>query len=60
MRSNTPKYDERDVMCLCPICRDTYRHRGFKVIALESCSDVCDICNYRRGFDYAVVGILSR
>ena len=53
-------YDERDVMCLCPVCRNTYRHRGFRLISVPGTKETCDLCNHRQGFDYAVVGILSR
>lgn len=53
-------YDERDVMCLCPVCRNTYRHRGFRLISVPGIKETCDLCNHRQGFDYAVVGILSR
>ena len=59
MKTNTPKYDERDIMCLCPACRDNYLVRGFKVIRLNGFSDSCDIC-LRPGMDHVVVGILSR
>ncbi len=59
MSSATPTYNERDIICLCPVCRDAYRHRGCKVISVEGNSDTCDICNYRLGHDYAVVGLLS-
>ena len=55
-----PKYDPRDIMCLCPICRDSYRHRGYKVISAGGTKDICDLCNYHTGFDYAVVGLLTR
>lgn len=53
-------YDQRDVMCLCPVCRDTYRHRGFRLVRIHGPKDTCDLCNYRQGFDYAVVGLLSK
>lgn len=53
-------YNRRDVMCLCPVCRNMYRHRGFKLINIHGSKDTCDLCNYRQGFDYAVVGLLSR
>ncbi len=53
-------YDQRDVMCLCPVCRDTYRHRGFRLVSIHGPKDTCDLCNYRQGFDYAVVGLLSK
>ena len=53
-------YSNRDVMCLCPVCRDSYRHRGFKLINVHGNKDICDLCNYRQGFDYAVVGLLTR
>ena len=53
-------YDERDVMCLCSVCRNVYRNRGFSVIRIGGDSGQCDLCNYRPGFDYAVVGLLSR
>ncbi len=56
----TPKYDERDVMCLCPICSDSYRNRGYKLIPVGGESDMCNICNYRIGLDYAVDGLISR
>ncbi len=55
-----PRYDPRDIMCLCPVCRDSYRHRGFRVINVGGPKDICDLCNYRTGVDYAVVGLLSR
>ena len=55
----TAVYDERDVMCLCPICCNAYRNRGFEIIAIGGSSGTCDYCNYRVGFDYAVVGILT-
>ena len=55
----TAVYDERDVMCLCPTCCDAYRNRGFEIIAIGGSSGTCDYCNYRVGFDYAVVGILT-
>lgn len=51
---------ERDIVCLCPVCRDAYRHRGFKVIKRGDEKDTCSLCNHRMGFDYAVVGLLSR
>ena len=53
-------YSNRDVMCLCPVCRDSYRHRGFKVVNVHGIKGLCDLCNYRQGFDYAVVGLLTR
>lgn len=53
-------YSNRDVMCLCPVCRDSYRHRGFKVVNVHGTKGMCDLCNYRQGFDYAVVGLLTR
>lgn len=53
--------NERDIMCLCPKCRDQYRFRGFRVVPKQNgYSDVCDWCNFRRGYDYYVVGLLSR
>ena len=55
-----PVINQRDIMCLCPVCRNSYRHRGFRVISVGGNSDVCDLCNHRRGFDYAVVGLMSR
>lgn len=59
-RQKKPTYDSRDIMCLCPVCRDSYRHRGFRVINVGGPKDRCDLCNYRTGVDYAVVGLLSR
>ena len=60
-KKKTPKLDPRDIMCLCPKCREQYRLRGFRVISVEGgYSDTCDWCNYRRGYDYYVVGLLSR
>ena len=53
-------YDERDVMCLCSVCRNVYSNRGFSVIRIGGDSGQCDLCNYRPGIDYAVVGLLSR
>ncbi|MBR5180818.1 MAG: type II toxin-antitoxin system PemK/MazF family toxin [Clostridiales bacterium] len=53
-------YDERDVMCLCPVCKNMYRHRGFRLISVPGTKETCDLCNYRQGFDYAVVGLISR
>lgn len=55
-----PSYDPRDVMCLCLVCRDAYRHRGFRVLNVGGPKNICDYCNYRTGVDYAVVGLLSR
>lgn len=52
--------DPRDIMCLCPVCRNSYRHRGFRVLNAGGTKDICDLCNYRTGVDYAVVGLLSR
>ena len=52
--------NERDIVCLCPVCRDSYRHRGFKVIRTGNEKDTCSLCNHRMGFDYAVVGLLTR
>ena len=61
MNTKTPVLNERDVMCLCPVCRDQYRHRGFRVVPKRNgYSDICDWCNFRRGYDYYVVGLLSR
>ena len=59
-RKKKPAFNQRDVMCLCPVCKDSYRHRGFRVIRAGGFKDTCDLCNYRTGFDYAVVGLLSR
>lgn len=59
-KKKTSFYSNRDVMCLCPVCRDSYRHRGFKVVNVRGTKGMCDLCNYRQGFDYAVVGLLSR
>ena len=53
-------YSNRDVMCLCPVCRDAYRHRGYRLVNIHGTKAVCDLCNYRQGFDYAVVGLLTR
>ncbi|MBR1905566.1 MAG: type II toxin-antitoxin system PemK/MazF family toxin [Clostridiales bacterium] len=53
-------YDQRDVMCLCPVCKNTYRHRGYRLISVPGTKETCDLCNHRQGFDYAVVGLLSR
>ncbi len=53
-------YDERDVVCLCPACLNTYRNRGFETVRVGDTSDICDLCNHRTGFDYAVIGLLSR
>ena len=58
MRRSNNAYDERDVMCLCPNCRDVYRRRGFRVVKAGDVSDTCDIC-LRLGRDYYVVGLLS-
>lgn len=55
-----PAYDPRDIMCLCPVCRNAYLHRGFRVLNVGGSKDICDYCNYRTGVDYAVVGLLSR
>ena len=59
-RKNRPVINTRDVMCLCPVCRNMYRHRGVKLIPVYGTKDMCDLCNYRQGFDYAVVGLLTR
>ena len=59
-QARKPRFNQRDIMCLCPVCRDSYRHRGFRVLKAGGNRDVCDLCNYRIGFDYAVVGLLSR
>ena len=59
-RKKKPSFSQRDIMCLCPVCRDSYRHRGFRVIRAGDTKDTCDFCNYRSGFDYAVVGLLTR
>lgn len=59
-QSRKPRFSQRDIMCLCPVCRDSYRHRGFRVISAGGTRDICDLCNYRSGFDYAVVGLLSK
>ena len=59
-RHKKPAYNPRDIMCLCPVCKDSYRHRGFRVISAGGTKDICDLCNYRTGFDYAVVGLLTR
>lgn len=59
-RRNRPVINTRDVMCLCPVCRNMYRHRGVKLIPMYGTKDTCDLCNYRQGFDYAVVGLLTR
>ncbi len=53
-------YSNRDIMCLCPVCRDFYRHRGFRLVNVHGTKDTCSLCNYRQGFDYAVVGLLTR
>ena len=53
-------FNQRDIMCLCSVCRDAYRHRGFKVLKASKEKDTCDLCNHRMGFDYAVVGLLTR
>jgi hypothetical protein len=53
-------YSNRDVMCLCPVCRDAYRHRGYRLVNVHGTKAICDLCNYRQGFDYAVVGLLTR
>ena len=60
LKKKKPKYNPRDIMCLCPVCRDMYRHRGFRVYRIDGPKDTCDLCNYHSGFDYAVVGILTR
>ncbi len=59
-KKKKPAYSPRDIMCLCPVCRDVYRHRGFRVLNVGGTKDVCDYCNYRTGVDYAVVGLLTR
>lgn len=59
-KKKKPSFSQRDIMCLCPVCRDSYRHRGFRVIRAGDTKDICDLCNYRTGFDYAVVGLLTR
>lgn len=59
-RPKKPAYNPRDIMCLCPVCRDAYRHRGYRVMNVGGPKDICDYCNYRSGVDYAVVGLLSR
>ena len=59
-KKKKPAYDPRDIMCLCAVCRDAYRHRGFRVLTVGGPKDLCDYCNYRTGVDYAVVGLLSR
>lgn len=59
-KKRKPSFSQRDVMCLCPRCRDSYRHRGFRVIRAGGTRDICDLCNYRTGSDYAVVGLLTR
>lgn len=59
-KKKKPAYSPRDIMCLCPVCRDAYRHRGFRVLNVGGPKDICDYCNYRTGVDYAVVGLLSR
>ena len=59
-RKMPPVYDERDIVCLCPVCLNTYRNLGYKVLKAGGNSDTCSICGYRRGFDYAVIGILTR
>jgi mRNA-degrading endonuclease toxin of MazEF toxin-antitoxin module len=59
-KKKKPAYSPRDIMCLCPVCRDAYRHRGFRVLTVGGPKDLCDYCNYRTGVDYAVVGLLSR
>ena len=55
-----PVYSERDIVCLCHSCRDTYRELGYKVVYIGGNADNCSICGYHRGFDHAVVGILTR
>lgn len=59
-KKKKPAYNPRDIICLCPVCRNSYRHRGFRVINVGGPKDICDLCNYRTGVDYAVVGLLSR
>ena len=59
-RKKKNAYDERDVMCLCRVCRNQYRNRGYHLIPVGGDSDLCDLCNYRVGFDYAVDGLISR
>ena len=59
-KKRKPSFSQRDVMCLCPVCRDSYRHRGLRVIRAGGTRDICDLCNYRTGSDYAVVGLLTR
>lgn len=59
-KKKKPFYDERDVMCLCKVCRNSYLHRGYKVISLGGTTDICDLCNYRVGSDYAVDGLISK
>ena len=59
-RKKKPVFNQRDIMCLCPVCRNSYLHRGFRVINAGGTRDICDLCNYRTGTDYAVVGLLSR
>lgn len=45
---------------LCHSCRDTYRNLGYKVVYIGGNTDNCSICGYHRGFDHAVIGILTR
>lgn len=59
-KKKKPVINQRDVMCLCPVCKQAYLHRGFRVVRAGGNRDTCDLCNYRIGFDYAVVGLLTR
>ncbi len=59
-RKKRPFFDQRDVMCLCQVCKSSYLHRGFRVVRAGGYRDTCDLCNYRTGFDYAVIGLLTR
>lgn len=50
--------DGNIVMCLCKRCADNFRLIGkYKLVrvAKEQKIDTCTYCNYRKGFDYALV-----
>jgi mRNA interferase MazF len=55
MRSS--KLPEPIVMTLCHTCKMQFEDSGFEVRLisnLNDAKDTCDLCNYRKGFDYEV------
>ncbi len=57
---NSPN-NNRDTMCLCSDHRNWYIEQGYRVKPAGGNSGTCDKCNFeRRGYDYKVIGFLSR